>query len=171
MNNKKTDECIELKNIKYKTMLLSGNIMKETKTEHNLLNLNKFLEDDKDQNKIEPWSKLDKTVKTKKLITYAESYKNEKNLSSEEESDLIKYLKECLDRKKLQRVKDVDYDKETGEIKEIPALLYNKPTGNFILKNMDKRISTVSSLTPKKINKTIKMKNVDKEEEEQICES
>jgi hypothetical protein len=28
----KEEECIELKNIKYKTMLMSGNVIKETKT-------------------------------------------------------------------------------------------------------------------------------------------
>ena len=43
----KQDECIELKNIKYKTMLLSGNVMQETKSSSDLSNLDKFLEDNK----------------------------------------------------------------------------------------------------------------------------
>jgi len=59
------EECIELKNIKYKTMLLSGNIVKETKSSNDLSNLEKFLENDKNNNQNEPWSKLDKTAKTK----------------------------------------------------------------------------------------------------------
>ena len=39
----KSDECMELKNIKYKTMLLNGNTFKETKSSNNLSNLAKFL--------------------------------------------------------------------------------------------------------------------------------
>jgi len=61
-----------------------------------------------------------------------------------------------LDRKKFQRVKDVDYDKTTGEIKDIPAIFYNKPTKHFTLKNTDKRVSTLKSLPPKKVKGTIK---------------
>ena len=44
------DECIELKNIKYKTMLLSGKMAAETKSSSDLTNLEKFLEDDKNSN-------------------------------------------------------------------------------------------------------------------------
>ena len=64
-----------------------------------------------------------------------------------------------MERKKLQRVKDVVYDKTIGVIKEIPALSYTKPTKHFTLKNVDKRVSTLKSLTPKKIQQgTIKNK-------------
>jgi hypothetical protein len=148
----KSDECIELKNIKYKTMLLSGNVINEIKSSnHDLTSLEKFLEDDKQNNKNEPWSKLDKTIKTKKLLSFAEKYIKDKNFGEEEEKMLVTFLKDCLDRKKLQRVKDVDYDKISGEIKDVPALSYNKSTKHFTLKNLDKqRISTLKSLPPKK---------------------
>jgi len=150
-NTNKSDECIELKNIKYKTMLLSGNIINEIKSSHDdLTNLEKFLEDDKQNNKNEPWSKLDKTIKTKKLLSFAEKYTKDKNFDKEEEKLLVAFLKDCLDRKKLQRVKDVDYDKTSGEIKDVPALYYNKFSKHFTLKNLDKRVSTLKSLPPKK---------------------
>jgi len=144
------DECVELKNIKYKTMLLSGNVLSETKSSSDLSNLEKFLEDNKTNKQNEPWSKLDKTIKTKKLLQYTEEYAKKNNLTSEEESALYAFLKDSLDRKKLQRVKDVDYDKLTGEIKNIPALHFNKTTNHFTLKNIDKRVSTLKSLPPKK---------------------
>ena len=65
----KEEECVELKNLKYKTMLLSGVVFKESKsTANDLCNLEKFLEDNKNNTQIEPWSKLDKTLKTKKLF-------------------------------------------------------------------------------------------------------
>jgi hypothetical protein len=89
-------------------------------------------------------------VKTKKLLAFAEKYRSEQSLSDGEYSKLVAFFKDCLDKKRLQRVKDVVYDKETGEIKEVPALHFNKPTIHFTLKNMDKRVSTTRSLAPKK---------------------
>ena len=158
-NNTISEECLELKNIKYKTMLLNGNPLKETKSENDLSNLDKFLEDEKNNNVNEPWCKLNKTIKTKKLLEYVEKYKSEKNLDQEEEKALTAFLRDCLDRKKLQRVKDVVYDKTNGSIKEIPALSYTKANKHFTLKNMDKRVSTLKSLAPKKTQGTIKNKN------------
>jgi hypothetical protein len=145
------EECLELKNIKYKTMLLSGNTFHETKSSNDMSNLEKFLEDEKNSNKNEPWCKLDKTIKTKKIHDFVKIYKKDNHLDDSEEEILVHYLKDCLDRKKLQRVKDVVYDKNNGIIKEIPALTYNKASKHFTLKNMDKRISTLKSL-PKKTN-------------------
>jgi hypothetical protein len=155
------EECIELKNIKYKSMLLNGNNpLKETKSANNLTNLDNFLENEKNNKTNDPWNKLDKTLKTKKLIEYIETYKKTTELSDEEEKIMVSFFKDCLDRKKLQRVKDVVYDKESGFIKEIPGLTYVKTSKHFTLKNMDKRISTHKCLTPKKVlNGTIKNKN------------
>ena len=93
------EECIELKNIKYKTMLLSGTPIKETKSANNLSNLEKFLENEQNNNKNDPWCKLDKTIKTKKLIEFVNIYKVENNLDNEEGELLILFFKDCLDRK------------------------------------------------------------------------
>lgn len=156
----KTEECIELKNIKYKTMLLNGNPTYETKFSNNMLNLEKFLEDEKNNNINEPWCKLNKTVKTKKLLEFVETYKTSKNLDDEEETLLISFLKDCLDRKKLLRVKDVIYDKNNGIVKEIPCLTFTKANKRFSLKNIDKRVSTIKSLAPKKGQGTVRNKIV-----------
>ena len=87
-------------------------------------------------------------------------HKIKNNLSDEESDLLITFLKECIDRKKLQRVKDVLYDKENGIIKEIPALCYVKSNKHFTLKNIDKRVSTLKSLAPKKAGQgTIRKKD------------
>lgn len=158
-NNVIIDECQELKNIKYKTMLLNGNPLPETKSTNDLTNLDKFLEDEKTNNSNEPWCKLNKTSKTKKMIDYVEIYKKDKNLDEDESNNLISFLRDCLDKKKLQRVKDVIYDKTNGTIKDIPALFYTKNTKHFTLKNIDKRVSTLKSLAPKKGHKSIKNKN------------
>jgi hypothetical protein len=154
------EECLELKNIKYKTMLLKGVPIKETKSSNNLLNLDNFLENEKNNNKNEPWCKLNKTIKIQKLVEFVELYKIENKLNEEEANLLIIFFKDCLERKKLQRVKDVVYDKENGMVKNIPALHYTKSTKHFTLKNIEKRVSTLKSLAPKKINTTIKNKNI-----------
>ena len=70
---------------------------------------------------------------------------------------LIAFFKDCLDKKKLQRVKDVTYDKATKEIKDIPPLTYNEETKTFSLKIDKNRIHTLKSLPPSK-NATMKNK-------------
>jgi hypothetical protein len=164
MELKNTEECIEFKNIKYRTMLLSGNMLQESKSSSNdLENLEKFLEDNKTTNQNETWSKLDKTTKMKKMKVFAEKFTKENNYTEEESILLSSFLNDCLDRKKLQRVKDVEYDKVTGDIKEIPSLVFNKLNKHFTLKNMDKRVNTLKSLPPiKKTNtsSTTTIKNI-----------
>jgi hypothetical protein len=165
---KPQEECIELKNIKYKTMLINGVTLNESKSSQSLHNLDKFLENEKNSSENEPWCKLNKTIKIKKITEYVtDVYKEQHELDELECENLIKFLKDCLDRKKLQRIKDVIYDKENGTIKEIPALTYVRTTKHFTLKNIEKRISTLKSLPQNKSNKnyanhkTIKNKNDD----------
>jgi hypothetical protein len=155
------DECQELKNIKYKTMLLNGAPLQETKSENDMSNLEEFLEKEKINNSNEPWCKLNKTIKTKKMMDYVEIYKKDKNLDEEEVKLLVNFLKDSLDKKKLLRVKDVIYDKENGVIKEIPALTYTKLNKHFTLKNIDKRVSTLKSLAVKKPNGTFRNKTIE----------
>jgi hypothetical protein len=155
-------DCNELKTLKYKSMVLNGVPWPETKSSSDLANLDKFLENEKITNSNEPWSKLDKTAKIKKLIIFADIYKILNNLTDIEYDQLIVFFRDCLDKKKLQRVKDIIYNKDTGEIKDIPALFYNKPSNHFTLKNIDKRVSTLKGLTPKKRQGTAKnLKNKD----------
>lgn len=154
-----SNECQELKNLKYKTMLLNGNPLSDLKFKSDLHNLEKFLENEKNNNINEPWCKLNKTIKTQKLQHYVELYKQANSLNDEESTNLFLFLKDCIDRKKLQRVKDVIYDKEKGIIKEIPALCYVKSNKHFTLKNIDKRVSTLKSLGPKKFQGTVRNKD------------
>ena len=153
--SKAQEECIELKNIKYKTMLINGIALNESKASQSIHNLDKFLENEKNSNENEPWCKLNKTIKIKKISEYVlENYKKNNDLDDTECENLILFLNDCLDRKKLQRIKDVLYDKENGTIKEIPALTYTRATKHFTLKNIEKRISTLKSLPLNKSNKT-----------------
>jgi hypothetical protein len=148
---KEKDQCPELTTLKFKTMMLNGVPLTVSKiTTNNIDNLDKFLENEKTTNGNDTWSNLDKTAKIRKLQVFAEMYKEENELCEEECAALMKFLKDALDHKKIQRVKDVVYDKTTGIIKSIPSLSYNKQTSHFTLKNVDKRVSTLKSLPPKK---------------------
>lgn len=140
-------DCQELKNIKYKSMLMKGTILKETKTSHNMESLDRFLEKEKQTNIGEPWCKLNKTLKNTKLRYYVGVYQTKNQLTDEETELLYAFLKDCVDRKKLHRVKDVLYDRDLGCIKDIPSLCYAKASKHFTLKNVEKRVTT---LKPKK---------------------
>ena len=90
--DKEKQSCNELKTIKYKSMLINGSNWTEPKSACDLTSLDKFLENEKNSNANEPWSKLDKTAKTKKLLMFAENYKNENSLSDAEYSKLVTFL-------------------------------------------------------------------------------
>tara|TARA_Y100001936_G_scaffold246501_1_gene290553 strand:+ start:207 stop:716 length:510 start_codon:yes stop_codon:yes gene_type:complete len=143
--------CQELQNIKYQTMLLNHN-SKIYDTKPNIDNIEAFLEKEKEANKKKPWSKLSKASKLKKISEYVIQYTDENKLNEEQSVELKKYLSQCLNRKKLQRQKDVVYDITTNKIKSINGLIYNKVKNKFTLKVKDKKTNTLKSLAPK--NKT-----------------
>jgi hypothetical protein len=148
MDNLIQKENLQMKALKYKNIGIPWSNRKNTTS---LSNLEAMLETERIDNDNENWSKLSKTIKIKKLLIYAEKYKEENNLSEEDYVKLIIFFKDCLDKKKLQRVKDVDYNRETGEITNISALLHNKTSNHFTLKNIYKKVSTLKCLQKKKI--------------------
>ncbi len=142
------NECIELKNIKYKSMLLSGNADEVKETVENLSNLDNFLEDEKKTFSSEPWTKLDKTTKLQKMKLFVTTFC--KDNADMNEKTLYNFLATNLDRKKLLKAKEVIYDKEIGLITSIPGLFYVNTAKKFTLKRSDKRPSTLKSLAPKR---------------------
>jgi hypothetical protein len=155
-NKEKKNNYNEVKNLKFKTMMSNNQPSTENKVLHDLAKLDKFLENEKIYNSNEPWSKLDKTTKLKKLYVFANTYKTTNELTNIEYDLLIAFFKDCLDKKKLHKVNDVLYNKETGEIKNIPMLFFNKSSNHFTLKSIDKRASSLRGLAPKKKQGTIK---------------
>jgi hypothetical protein len=154
---KPNESCQELKNIKYKNMLLNGGKIEEDTLENSKITsidkLEMFLENTNTTKPDEPWSKLDKTNKIVKCLEFAERYALKHELNDDNKSKLIDFLTQAIDKKKIQRVKDVNYDKSTGEVKDIIGLQFNKTTKKYTIRNNDKRISTLKSLPPKKTKK------------------
>jgi CRISPR/Cas system CSM-associated protein Csm2 small subunit len=121
--------------------------------EMNYSMIDELLETEKQRNKNEAWNKLDKTQKTLNLHAFAEKYGKEHGMPVKEIKHLKAFFSDCLDKAKLQKTKDVVYNKETREIVSIPALHFNTTTHAFTLKMLDtKRVSTLKSLTPKRIS-------------------
>ena len=121
--------------------------------EMNYHSLDVILEKEKNNNKNDSWNKIDKTEKIQKLHAFAEKYGKSHNLPLKDIKNLKTFFIESLEKMKLQKAKDVVYDKDSKEVTSIPSLFFNMNTHNFTLKIMDnKRISTIKSLTPKRIS-------------------
>jgi hypothetical protein len=146
-----SEECHELKNIKYKTMLISGkNKELSSSISEDMSNLDIFLENESANNKKEVWNKLDKSMKIDKINLFIKTLKTKHKLDQDETLQLKSYLYSTIEKKGLSRNKDIDYEKETGKIKNIPLLHFNPVTRKFTLKKHEKHVSTAKCLGPKK---------------------
>lgn len=137
---------------KYKNILTQPSF-EETAT-NSMNKIDEMLETEKKSMNSEPWNKLDKRLKIQKLHAYAEKYGKENSLPVKEVKGLKAFFSTCLTKDKLAKVKDVDYNKVTGIINNIGGLAFNLTTRAFTIRNLDKKVSTMKSLTPKKIEST-----------------
>lgn len=169
----------QLENIKYKNMLLSSNksifsessnkLEADTKKESQIKTLDDFLESDMTHHKDrKSWSRLSKIEKIEKIDNYVDAISPEYELSNEDNDDLKIYLRKCLSKKMLQRVKDVVYDKDDGAIKKINGLHFRdvktdedsdktnkkKEEPRFVLKHTDRKESTLKNLGSGKSKKS-----------------
>jgi hypothetical protein len=118
--------------------------------ETNLSALEDMLESEKQSNKLAAWNKLDKTSRVQKLHAFAEKYGREHGLPVKEIKNLKVFFTGALDKGRLNRAKDVVYDRELREVKSVPALHFNNDSRAFTLRNLEdaKRVSTLKCLTP-----------------------
>lgn len=175
MTSKIPNECIELKNIKYKSLMLKNNqkrgdaaiqMLHNTSATNSISHIESYLENERAVNNTEPWGKLDKTVKISKILAFAKSYIEVNKLPESESSNLVAFLISCIDHKKIVKTKDVVYDKTSGKIVSIPVLTHVATTSTssdatantststsittttkFTLRRCDKRQSTLKSLS------------------------
>ena len=116
-----------------------------------------------------PWSKLTKMKKLEKLYDYADTISSDHSLTPEDIDALKEQMKQWLNRKMLVRVKDIVYNKETGDITNIPGLSLRKARPNtktssqhspkrFTLKTGDKKDSTLKHLSYGKKKKKVRAK-------------
>lgn len=140
-------------NIQYNNMPLinSTNNLQESIS---LKYIDEFLIAEKEQNKKKSWDKLDMTVKLNKLSEWINNYTQEKNYNDSTKKELEIFIKTCLDKKRLVRGKDVNYDKDNQKVLGIPNIQFINR--KFTLKRNESRVSTLKSLGTGAKNKTVK---------------
>jgi hypothetical protein len=151
-----SEQCVELQNIEYQTMLLNNN-NKVVSNKQNSDDIEQFLTNEKQNSYYKPWNKLGNHIKIKILTQYIETLCEEMNYTDEQKKDLLQYIKTCIHRKKLSKIKEVDYDKEKGIINNIPSLTFDKNRQKFTLKTTEKKNSSLKGLAPPRRNKTNKV--------------
>lgn len=160
------ERCQELANIEYQNMLLNGGEKNQNKKKEQvgtIQNIEEFLEKEKQLESMLPWGKLNKNKKYQKISEYIENFSKTNNISDKNKTELLSSVKIALNRKRLQRVKDVIYNKELGIIKNIPAFDFDKDNNILTLKVNERKQSTLKSLAPKKIDgKKIKKQKTQK---------
>ena len=152
---KQNHECTELKNIRYKTMLLNGNSTDiAPPVEYSEpTNIEDILDREREREHKEPWNRLDKTAKVQKLLVYADVIASREKLSKQDKLSLRAQLIAYLDKKLLQRNKDVTYNKVEGLITDIPALEWTSSPKRFTLRRSCKQSIQRPTKTRKKADK------------------
>ena len=135
------DECIELENIKYQTMLLNSNsnIVSDT---IDTKNIDDLLNQEILCNRKMPWNKLNKSDKITLLKAFATTYCEKKIYDKDIEKVLIDFLMVSLERKRITKIKDIVYDCKTSVIKDIPNLSFDSTKNKFTLRNNNKKKTT-----------------------------
>ena len=127
--------CKEYNSLKYKTMMMTGTNM-DTKIENEASEekINSFLMKEMNSRKKQPWNKLTKTDKIKKIKHYIETQlKEEHHLTHSECKQAQKYMTNLIERKKLTKNSELDYDEENGFIGNIHIILFNNTMRKFTL--------------------------------------
>jgi len=136
----------QLKNLKYKTMLIQGKLTPDVE---NNTNVSAALETEKTSKSSTTWNKLPKSDKAMLLNTYVSTVlSTEHELTDAETVATKQYLRSSIDRKKLQKNKDVVF--ANGSLTCVNGLIFNKQTRKFTLKESEKKQSTLKNLAPTK---------------------
>lgn len=122
--------------------------------EQKMCDLENFLQNEKNANTNGSWSKLSKSLKIKKMSDFSKLYQMEHHISDEEEHNLDSFLKDCISKNKIEKVKDLVYDKKTGKVLKINILTFNTQHNKFTLKCSDssKRVSTLKHMGKRPIS-------------------
>jgi hypothetical protein len=92
-----------------------------------------------------PWNKLEKGLRINRVNIYIEDVLKEKyTMGVVEIVKLKKLLTSSLSKGMLSKNTEVNYDKETGKIKDIRILLYDEDKRQFSLKIETKKVKSTS---------------------------
>lgn len=131
--NELKSECKELNALNYRTMIHTGNTLNSKTIETSEESLANFLNEDMDKNRKGIWSKLTKTAKINKIKKYIKDISESYNLNEEEVSQTTNLLVKTIERKKLSKNNELNYNQDSGNIESIPGLTFNQLTRTFTL--------------------------------------
>jgi len=158
---KKKDECMELKNINYKSMLLKNKMIVNNGQIYSK-NAEEILENEIKTSKNKKWNKLSLTVKNNKIKSFSKRYCSENKIKKKKKKLFDIFLNNLLVNKRVSRNKDVEYDVSSGKLISIFNIEFNSKANRFTLKSVDKKKSALSGLSKKNLlkfkNKTHKNK-------------
>ena len=85
-------------------------------------NMNKYLNEEKDQIFKQPWNRLDTGMKLNRLRIYTEDMTKQYKLSKEKQDELRKILFDACRSNKLNKLSEINYDKEECKVISIKNL-------------------------------------------------
>ena len=109
----------------------------------NINKINNILDDEKNPTENQCWGKLSKKEKYDKLLKFSDKYCEKNGCDGAIKQILNCYLKQSLERKKLNKKTDVKYNKESGEVEEVYNLLYHKVNKKFTIKKQEQQKKTM----------------------------
>lgn len=141
---KGSNDCKEYQALKYKTMITTGtSFEKKIDNETNEQQLYNFLDNEIMINKKQSWSKLTKTEKIKKVKYYLDNKgKTTFSLTDEEVMNARRFILTLLDRKKMTKNNEIEYDEDSGEILSINIIEFNFEKRKFTLNKSMKNKSS-----------------------------
>ena len=135
-------------------MLLSGNAnIAPGSNRADLSSVEYILDQERGRKQNDPWNRLDKSIKVQKLLSYADTVATRQGLSKSDKTSLRSQLIGYLDKKLLQRNKDVTYDREQGIVSDVPSLEYSTGTRRFTLRRGNRSSSSQRAIPNGKTRK------------------
>tara|TARA_B100002051_G_C16332912_1_gene437807 strand:+ start:103 stop:612 length:510 start_codon:yes stop_codon:yes gene_type:complete len=131
---------IQLRDIENRSSNNHIKINNQTSDEH----MKEIINKEKKNIYFKSWNKLDNGLKINRLHKFIETEKETRNLSENNKNKLSKLLLNAHSNNKLNKISDVKYDIDKGEIIEIKILLFDEETKKYSLKIKENKPKTTT---------------------------
>jgi hypothetical protein len=107
--------------------------------------INKLIDLEKDKIYQQTWTKLDNGSKLTKLQEYSIKLSVEHELNDNQKNKLMKLLINACNKGKLNKISEVEYDKDNCKITNIKILIFNSDLKTFSLKISENKSKSKNS--------------------------
>ena len=121
-------------------------------------NMNKYLNEEKDQIFKQPWNRLDTGMKLNRLRIFTEDMTKQHKLSKEKQDELRKVLFEACRSNKLNKISEINYDKEECKVVSIKTLEI-KENGKISFTNAEVKKQKKTNKSKSNIDRLLTKKN------------